>query len=236
MRRSQLPGLALVQHHIEGNNMHRHDWLRLLAALLLTGTAPTAGADAAAATANDSYVFRIGSFEATDTTPPPRHTGVALGLGFERERDSGLRYGVEISANFADYATPGTVYGGPFTVISDTMTLTTVGVVGTLAQTYAVAAVDLYAGGGAGLYYANMRAHGSTFGFPGTHDEHDIGLGFTLFAGLEFPVGTQSHLGLEVRRLFLDADFGPLSNGEMSIGGTSIMLSYRGKLTTKTAR
>ncbi|MEW6646106.1 MAG: hypothetical protein AB1450_02775 [Pseudomonadota bacterium] len=199
-----------------------------MALCILAGTTPMAHA-----TSDDSYVFRIGKFEATDTTPPPKHTGVALGLGFERRQDSGLRYGIEVTANFSDYATPGTVYGGPFTVIDDTMMLTTVGVAGTLAQAYSTAAVDLYAGGSAGLYYANMRAHGSTLGFPGTHDERDTGLGFSLFAGLEFPLGSESHLGLEVRRLFLDADFGPLSNGEMAIGGTAVLLSYRSKFAGK---
>lgn len=200
--------------------------LALVLCSTLSGTAVAATASPASPAASDAFVFWLGSFDPQDSHPAPRGNGFALGLGYER-RHAHLRYGGEVSLAFADYRTPDSIYSDPFTVISDTMTLTSAGLAGTVALGQAVGAFEVYGGVGAGLYLSTMRLHGSTLGFPGSHDERDSGFGFSIFAGMSLQTGTQTRLGIELRRLELDADFGLLSSGNMPIGGNFVLLTYR---------
>lgn len=51
---------------------------------------------------------------------------------------------------------------------------------------------------------------------------------FQLSAGASFHLRGRTHLEIGWRRLFLDADFGPYSNGETELGGDLLYLAVRG--------
>lgn len=198
--------------------------------LLIAGVQP-AWADAAAdrpiSATRDTFVFGAGSFSPRDANPAPTGGRYAIYGRAQRHYPSGLHLGLDFLWTDAEYHTPAGLSGGAFTVISDTMNLMTAGLGATVGIGTELGPASLYAGIGAGLYFSRMTLTGSTFGFPGTHEERDTGLGYGAYAGLDFKVGTRSRLGIEARHHALDADFGPLSNGRMAIGGTLMLLTYR---------
>jgi len=51
---------------------------------------------------------------------------------------------------------------------------------------------------------------------------------YQFSVGASFRLRRQSHLELGWRRLFLEADFGPYSNGEADLGGDLLYLAFRG--------
>ena len=53
-------------------------------------------------------------------------------------------------------------------------------------------------------------------------------VGYQLSAGVSFRLRQRSHLELGWRRLFLEADFGPYSNGKTELGGDLLYLAFRG--------
>ena len=52
--------------------------------------------------------------------------------------------------------------------------------------------------------------------------------GYQLSAGASFRLRGRTHLEIGWRRLFLEADFGPYSNGETKLGGDLLYLALRG--------
>lgn len=179
----------------------------------------------------DSYVnaivFTFGRYYPRDAVPAPRGSAWAANLGLERQYQSGLRLGIDISLYHSKYDTP-PVSGGPFTVVDDDMSLSTIGFNGTAAWAWRLGAAEARAGAGLGLYSSTMRAYATTLGFPGWHDENDVNAGYSAFLALDFRTGPTSRFGLEARRLSLKADFGPLSNNNrLAIGGNALFFTYR---------
>jgi len=52
--------------------------------------------------------------------------------------------------------------------------------------------------------------------------------GYQFSVGASFRLRRRSHVELGWRRLFLEADFGPYSNGETELGGDLLYLAFRG--------
>lgn len=89
--------------------------------------------------------------------------------------------------------------------------------------------VELFVGGGYGVYRSRFRATGTSFGFPAELTRDDTGGGGHVKAGLDFYLTRSISLGLEYRRLWLEADFGSASRGAIDIGGNFYYVTVRGR-------
>ena len=149
--------------------------------------------------------------------------GVALAVELERRLQSGLRYGIDLTLFGVDFRTPEGLGCGPFCTVDSTMSLQVVGLSGTVGYGRQFGIADLYIGAGAGVYFSTMSASENLLGIPGEHDEKDTGLGGDLRAGISLAVSGSTSLGIQVRRLALSGNFGPL--GSMPTGGSLVLLT-----------
>lgn len=176
---------------------------------------------------SDTIAGWIGSFRPDNSDPAATGNGIAIGIGWERRRQSGLRYGIELDYYLADYRLPTGLSCGSFCSVDQTMTLDVWGIGPTVGYGKMLGPVDIYAGAGLGYYRSTMTATASQLGIPGEHDETDDGLGVDLRLGVKVDFGANSSLGIQMRQLSLSGNFGPLSsNHSMSIGGKSVLVSY----------
>ncbi len=88
--------------------------------------------------------------------------------------------------------------------------------------------VELYVGGGLGIYTTTLLVEGSVLGVHTELTENDTDVGFQAVAGADFFVSRRLSLGLEYRRLKLDANFGALIPGELDMGGDFLFATVRG--------
>jgi opacity protein-like surface antigen len=85
--------------------------------------------------------------------------------------------------------------------------------------------VELYAGGGLGLYTSRVEIDGPLI----EADEDDVSVGYQLLAGADFFVSRRVSVGFEYRRFQLDADFGStVPGGEVDTGGDFLFATVRG--------
>jgi opacity protein-like surface antigen len=88
--------------------------------------------------------------------------------------------------------------------------------------------VELYLGGGLGVYTTTLLVEGS---FQGAHTElteNDTDVGFQAVAGADFYVSRLISVGMEYRRLKLDANLGALVPGDLDMGGDLLFATVRG--------
>lgn len=106
----------------------------------------------------------------------------------------------------------------------DLVSVKTRGVAVGLRQVAPVGPLEVYAGLGAGWYESALTAsRGAT-----TEDEFvDYGAGFHVAAGLIVPLARGVAIGVESRRLWLDADFGTATRGIVDLGGRIVTVSLR---------
>lgn len=88
--------------------------------------------------------------------------------------------------------------------------------------------VELYVGGGLGAYMTTLRIEGTVLGAPAELEDDDTDVGYQVLAGADFYVSRYVSVGLEYRRLKLDANFGALIPGELDIGGELFLATVRG--------
>ena len=176
---------------------------------------------------NDVLVFALGRYEPRATSPAPRGNGWLAIIGFERQYPSGLRFVADITAPRAKYDAPA-ISGGWFATVDDSMTLESAGANIGVAGAWRMGSAEVRTGASLGIYSSRMRVYVTKLGFIREwHDEKDTGVGSTVFLAMDFRTGPNSRFGLEARRLSLNADFGPLSNGRMAIGGNAWLFTYR---------
>jgi hypothetical protein len=149
--------------------------------------------------------------------------GYALGFEGERRLESGLRYGFDLTFYGANFRTPQGLACGFLCSVDSTMSLTALGVGGTVGYGKRWGIADFYVGAGLGLYFSQMAATETLVGLPAEHDESDMGLGADLRAGVSFATSQRTYLGIRVRRLGLSGSFGQL--GSMPIGGNFVLLT-----------
>lgn len=85
--------------------------------------------------------------------------------------------------------------------------------------------VELYAGGGLGLYTSRVEIDGPLL----ETDEDDTDIGYQLLAGADFFVSRRISVGIEYRKFKLEADFGnALPGGKVDTGGDFLFATVRG--------
>ena len=88
--------------------------------------------------------------------------------------------------------------------------------------------VELYLGGGLGVYTTTLMVEGELLGAHTELTENDTNVGFQAVAGADFFVSRRISLGLEYRRLKLDANIGVLIPGDLEMGGDFVFATVRG--------
>lgn len=172
--------------------------------------------------------FYLGDFDAETTGNELQNPGseFAFGMGLLFEHSAHLDWGFDFIVFFREYDTPPAVSGGSFTVVSDDMGLTTMGMAINTQFDYTTGIIRLYAGAGAGLYLSKLTLTASTFGFPGTHEERSSGFGYFYHYGVMLRPGNEDYLGVEYRNLLLDANLSPVTVGSVDVGGELVLISY----------
>ncbi len=85
--------------------------------------------------------------------------------------------------------------------------------------------VELYVGGGLGIYTSRVEIDGPLL----EEDEDDTDLGYQVLAGADFFVSRRISVGVEYRKFELEADFGSaLPGGNIDTGGDFFFATVRG--------
>lgn len=106
----------------------------------------------------------------------------------------------------------------------DLLSVKTRGIAFALRQVAPLGPFEVFMGLGVGWYESALTARRSA-----DEDEEfvDTGPGYQVSAGVNLVLDRQFALGLEARRLWLDADFGPATQGLADIGGRQVLLTLR---------
>ena len=83
--------------------------------------------------------------------------------------------------------------------------------------------VELYAGGGLGLYTTQLRAEAS----PDEIRQEDANAGYQALVGADFFLSRYVSVGVEYRKFKLDADFGATIPGKIDAGGDFLFATVR---------
>ena len=172
--------------------------------------------------------FYLGDYHAESARNKLESPGseFAFGIGGLFDYSKYIDWGFDAIAISRDYDTPGTVSGGPFTVVSEDMSMTTLGLTINARLKYTAGIAEIYAGGGTGLYFSKLVVTGSTLGFVGSHEERSTDVGYFYNYGATFEIANKHRLGLEYRKVFLDGDFSPVTTEKVDIGGDFLLVNY----------
>jgi opacity protein-like surface antigen len=88
--------------------------------------------------------------------------------------------------------------------------------------------VELYVGGGLGIYSTTLLVKGSVLGAHAELTKSDTSVGYQAVAGADVFVTRRISMGLEYRRLKLDANLGALIPGDLDVGGDFLFVTVRG--------
>ncbi|HWH46851.1 MAG TPA: porin family protein [Burkholderiales bacterium] len=88
--------------------------------------------------------------------------------------------------------------------------------------------VELYVGGGLGIYTTTLLVKGDLLGARTELTENDTDVGFQALVGADFFVARHISVGMEYRRLKLDANLGVLVPGDLDMGGDFFFATVRG--------
>lgn len=102
--------------------------------------------------------------------------------------------------------------------------LTTAGIGAVVKFILPMDRVEIYAGGGLGVYTSRIRTETAI----GDIERDDTDIGYQALAGLDVFVSRRVSLGLEYRKFKLDANFGPTIPGKLEVGGDFFFATVRG--------
>lgn len=115
----------------------------------------------------------------------------------------------------------------------DLVSVKTRGIAFALRQVAPVGPLEVFMGVGAGWYESALTARRSA----DEEDEFvDTGPGYHVSAGINLVLDRQFAVGIEARRFWLDADFGPATRGLTDIGGRQFMLNLRFREASRRSR
>lgn len=203
--------------------------LRTLAATALS----TIGLAAVPATANAQYAPYSPWYEGWLAGGRINAIGDAAADGNLTGQQSRYAFGVGGAMRLAEYTLLDfelPFYGQKFDVpptlasTDDLVSVKTRGIAFALRQVAPLGPLDVFMGLGAGWYESALTARRSA-----DEDEEfvDTGPGYQVSAGINLVLDRQFAVGLEARRLWLDADFGPATQGLADIGGRQVLLTLR---------
>jgi opacity protein-like surface antigen len=154
------------------------------------------------------------------------HFGLAIGGGYRLTPHVAL----EIDGLFASQGidTPATIPVSALGTADSRASLYSGGIGGLVKFILPLDRVELYVGGGLGLYTTTLLVEGSLQGAHTELTENDSDAGFQAVAGADFFVSRHVSVGLEYRRLKLDANLGDLIPGGLDMGGDFFFATVRG--------
>lgn len=104
--------------------------------------------------------------------------------------------------------------------------LTTSGVGGVVKFILPLDRIELYAGGGAGAYNTSLRTKRNPFR---DDEENDTDFGYQGLIGADYFINRHFSVGLEYRKLRVNADLGPtIPGGKFDAGGDFLFATFRG--------
>jgi opacity protein-like surface antigen len=139
---------------------------------------------------------------------------------------------VAVEADFLgwtqDFSTPASIAPGILSSAEARTDLTTGGLGGVIKFYLPVGIVDLYGGGGLGVYASNLFVDGTGSASGAQINETDTDWGYQLLLGADVYVARKITVGLEYRWLNLDANFEPAIAGKLDVGGQFFLMNVRG--------
>jgi outer membrane protein W len=176
-----------------------------------------------------SFGIGVGGFDPDDGAGRLKNQSgqYALALDANYRYSNYLSFAFDIFASEQRFDTPPTVTAPFFGTVDGRARISGGGFNAVAKFGIPVGRMEPYVGAALGLYFNSMIVTGSVLGLPARAEVHDSGLGEQLLAGVNFRIADYWALGVEYRRTFLKADFGSLSDGEVDIGGNSVMATLR---------
>jgi opacity protein-like surface antigen len=137
---------------------------------------------------------------------------------------------LEIDGLFASQRidTPSTIPGSALGTPDGRASLYSGGIGGLVKLILPLDRIELYVGGGIGVYATTLLVEGSLLGAHTELTEDDTDVGFQAVAGADFFVARRISVGLEYRRLKLDANLGAIVPGDLDMGGDFLFATVRG--------
>jgi opacity protein-like surface antigen len=137
---------------------------------------------------------------------------------------------LEIDGLFASQRidTPSTVPGSALGTADGRANLYSGGMGGLVKFILPLDRVELYLGGGLGIHTATLLVEGTFMGAHTELRENDTDVGLQAVAGADFFLSRRFSVGLEYRRLKLDANLGVLVPGDLDMGGDFLFATVRG--------
>lgn len=152
--------------------------------------------------------------------------GLAIGGGYRLTPYVAL----EIDGLFAsqDIDTPSTIPGSALGTADGRANLYSGGMGGLVKFILPLDRVELYVGGGLGIHTTTLLVEGTLMGAHTELTENDTDVGLQAVAGADFFLSRRISVGLEYRRLKLDANLGVLVPGDLDMGGDFFFATVRG--------
>lgn len=149
-----------------------------------------------------------------------------LNVAYEYRLHRNFAVGGELQAiarNYRPDAAPAGYFGDP----DRDSDVDSAGIAGTFRGFLPLGSVELYGGVGVGMYYSDMSITGETNNVDGTFYKSDSGFGYFGMLGADIRLARQHAISVEFRKLYLDANFGKLTNGDVDIGGDIFAIGYQ---------
>ena len=158
---------------------------------------------------------------------PSGQLALALGLGYRQSRY--LAWEAELAHHSQRVDTPTNLQGPFFFVnVSGRTELFTTGAAASARLIYPGGRFEPYVGGGLGLYRSTLRVPAEVFGISGsTFEKNDTELGLHVLAGADYHFGQRASVGLQYRKVQVDADFGPEIAGTVKAGAELLLAQFR---------
>ena len=152
--------------------------------------------------------------------------GLAIGGGYRLTPYVALEIDVLYASQRID--TPSTIPGSALGTVDGRATLYSGGMGGLVKFILPLDRVELYVGGGLGIHTTTLSVEGTLMGAHTELTENDTDVGLQAVAGADFFVSRRLSVGLEYRRLKLNANLGALVPGDLDMGGDFLFATVRG--------
>jgi opacity protein-like surface antigen len=158
---------------------------------------------------------------------PSGQYGLALGFGSRRSRH--VAWEVEFFNHAQRVDTPFSVPPAFLTTTQGRADIDSYGLAGNVRLINPLGRFEPYVGGGIGVYRTTLEVHRTFLGlFSSDIKKSDSDIGLQLLAGVEYYFAEKGNsVGLQYRKLNLDAGFGPEVAGKVHVGGDFLFLTFR---------
>jgi opacity protein-like surface antigen len=208
-------------------------WLLILTAMAVVPMAP------AAAQSEDLFeperigrwymTGAVGGYSEENNAQLAHHEGsfgLAIGGGYRLSAHVALE--IDGLVSHQKFDTPVTIPAPALGAYESRSDLVTSGAGGLLKIFVPVGRVELYAGGGLGLYTTTFRVEGTFLNSVTEITERDTAIGYQALIGADVLLSRHVSIGLEYRKFKLDVDFGSLIPGKLEMGGDFFFATVRG--------